>query len=178
MQIMLAIKKAILSLNLTYKWKLLRFKEIMIVFHLFLFISSIASNLKDKYESNKNITSINFNDFNITLNNNNSINNENKYENYSYIDNNNTYFDYSSIKERNKKTLFFKIIISQIILIPIWLNFIFNIKPKWDEINDILYKFTNYLLFCEYYENNCYFYYLMKDFTILITTKEYFFILY
>ena len=47
--------------------------------------------------------------------------------------------------------------------------------PKWNKTNDILYKFTRYLLLCESYKSKYYFYYLMKDFSILVTTKKYYY---
>ena len=172
-QIMQAIKKTILSLNFKYKWKLISFKQILIFFHIFLFTSSITSNIRyNILINNKTHTNNDFNDLNITLNSNNSNNNISN-ENSSYA--NIAYLDYSqNFKKRNNKAILFSIIFNQIILIPIWIIFIFKFMPKWDKINDILFKFTNYLLLCESYENNYYYYYLMKDFSIFITKKEYY----
>ena len=173
-QIIQVIKKVILSLNLTYKWKLITFKQILIFFHIFLFISSLTTNIRDKNRINsfinqKNMTNIDFNDFNIAFN----INVTNKLEKTFYI--NNTYLDSRNIIKNIKKSFFLTIIINQIILIPVWLIFICKYIPKWGKINDILYKFTNYLLLCESNENKLYFYYLMKDYSIFITTKEYYY---
>ena len=46
-KIIKVVKKAILSSNLTYKWKLETFKQIVIFFHIFMCFSAIASNFKD-----------------------------------------------------------------------------------------------------------------------------------
>ena len=95
-QIIQVIKKTILSTNLTYKCKLITFKHILIFFHIFILISGIAANLKDKNDKNGNkIISKSKNDiyvdYNISQNFNDSINNVSIFENnvtQIYIDNN------------------------------------------------------------------------------------------
>ena len=199
-QIIQVIKKTILSTNLTYKWKLITFKQILIFFHLFIFTSGIATSLKDSkgynifnqfrnYYANYNISYnyTNYNNYSYNNNNsNNNSNNTNYYENnssyiynsnnsnYSDINNNNNTFLESKKIIFNKRTLLLSIIINQIAIIPIWFIFIYKYQPKWDKVNDILYKFTSYLLKHESYESKDYFYYLMKDYSILITKKKYY----
>ena len=179
-QIIQVIKKTILSTNLTYKWKLITFKQILIFFHIFILISGIAANLKDKNDKNgnkiinqsKNDTYI---DYNISHNFNDSFNDVSIFENNAtqiYIDNN-TYLENNKMRS-HKKTIIISIIINQIILIPIWFIFIYKYQPKWDRINDILFKFTSHLLIYESYESKDFFYYLMKDYSILITKKKYY----
>ena len=179
-QIIQVIKKTILSTNLTYKWKLITFKQILIFFHIFILISGIAANLKDKNDKNgnkiinqsKNDTYI---DYNISRNFNDSFNDVSIFENNAtqiYIDNN-TYLENNKMRS-HKRTIIISIIINQIILIPIWFIFIYKYQPKWDRINDILFKFTSHLLIYESYESKDFFYYLMKDYSILITKKKYY----
>ena len=179
-QIIQVIKKTILSTNLTYKWKLITFKQILIFFHIFILISGIAANLKDKNDKNgnkiinqsKNDTYI---DYNISHNFNDSFNDVSIFENNAtqiYIDNN-TYLENNKMRS-HKRTIIISIIINQIILIPIWFIFIYKYQPKWDRINDILFKFTSHLLIYESYESKDFFYYLMKDYSILITKKKYY----
>ena len=173
--ILQVVKKAILSSNLTYKWKLIKFKNILICFHIFFFISTISHFINDK-----NGNSI----FNILLNDTNIDNNiTNKYNNSTNLKNliDKTLYIANNInkKSNNKSKIYnsflLSLFIKQIFLIPIWIVFRYKYIPKWDRINDILYKFTSYLLFCESHENNYYFYYLMKDFSILVTTKQYYY---
>ena len=176
-QILQVVKKAILSSNLTYRWKKLTVKQLLIFFHIFFFISSITHKIHD----NKGYTILNNNvinntnvPFNITNNYNNSINITNNNDIISYIFNN-TLFDLP-IKNRKMKNIFLlTLIFNQIILIPVWIIFFYKIIPKWDKINNTLYKITSYLLLCESNENNNYYYYLMKDFSILVTKKQYYY---
>ena len=171
MQILQVIKKAILCSNLTYKWKLINFKQILIFFHIFFFISTIThgiskkngNNIFDIFINNTNI------DNNITNINNFSINFTNKSNN-----NNNTLSNSNNNKINFYNSLFLNIIVKQIVLIPVWLIYLYKYIPKWDKINNIVYKLTKYLLLCESYENIHYFYYLMKDFSILVTKKRYY----
>lgn len=180
-QIIQVIKKTILSTNLTYKWKLITFKQILIFFHIFILISGIAANLKDKNDKNGNNKIISkskndiYVDYNISQNFNDSINNVSIFENnvtQIYIDNN-TYLEKNKMRS-HKKNIIISIIINQIILIPIWFIFIYKYKRKWDRINDILFKFTRHLLIYESYKSKNFFYYLMKDYSILITKKKYY----
>ena len=59
-------------------------------------------------------------------------------------------------------------------MILIWIIFFFKFIPQRDKINEIIYKFTRYLLVCESFENKKYYYHLMDDYSILVTKKDYF----
>jgi hypothetical protein len=61
------------------------------------------------------------------------------------------------------------------ILFLYWIFYLYKFTPKWDKTNDTLYKITRYLLLCESNENNNYFYYLNKDFSILVINKQYYY---
>ena len=177
-QILQVVKKAILSSNLTYKWKKLTIKQILIFFHIFFFISTITHKIHDNkgntfLNQSINNTNIFFNITNNYTNYNNSINITNKNDIISYIFNN-ILFDLSIKNKKIKNIFLFTLIFNQIILIPAWLIFFYKFIPKWDKINDTLYKITSYLLLCESNENNNFFYYLMKDFSILVTKKKYY----
>ena len=174
-EIIQAVKKAILSSNLTYKWKLVTFKQILIFVHIIFFISTITHSINEKSENNI---------FNLLLNNNtnpeyNVIINYNNSMNITNISDNNLYFinKTSDLNNKRKINISFALIliIKQISIIPIWFIFKFKYIPKWNKANDILHKFTSYLLLCESYKSKYYFYYLMKDFSILVTTKQYYY---
>ena len=167
-----------LSSNLTYKWKKLTIKQILIFFHIFFFISTITLKIHDNkgntiLNQSINDTNIFFNITNNYSNYNNSINITNKNDIISYIFSN-ILFDLSIKNKKIKNRFLFTLIFNQIILIPAWLIFFYKFIPKWDKINDTLYKITSYLLLCESNENNNFFYYLMKDFSILVTKKKYY----
>ena len=168
------IKKAILSSNLTYKWKIATFRNILIFFHIFFFISVITFSIdknRDNIQNNIiNSTSI---DINISYSFNDSNIFTNSSENDSYTIKGK---DSESSKDKIKKNklLLIKIIMNQIILIPIWFFFKYKLIPKWNKINEIIYKITNHLILCESNNNNNFFYYLMKDFSIFITKKKYY----
>ena len=173
-EIIQVVKKAILSSNLTYKWKLVTFKQILIFTHIIFFISTITHGINEKSEYNIfNLLLNNTNlEYNVTINYNNSMNNTN-------ISDSNLYFinKTSDLNNKRKINISFTLIliIKQISIIPIWFIFMFKYMPKWNKTNDILYKFTSYLLLCESYKSKYYFYYLMKDFSILVTTKKYYY---
>ena len=144
------IKKTILSANLTYKWKLESFKAILLLFHLFVFFSGIASNIKDPNKESLlsmylyHLHPIKKIEYNITYNITGEFNNFTNYtEDYStnFSDYNKTNI---SNKKLDKKFIIFASIFNQIILIPLWLIFFNKYIPKWEEINDTLFKITNY----------------------------------
>ena len=171
-EIIKMIKKTIFSSNFTYKWKLMTIKNMLIFFHIFTLLSSISHLVKEKTE---NHSTINNNFTNI----NNSENNFSNSNFKNYFNNNTDYFNNSYLGppnylKINKNTIIISMIINQISLIPIWLLFIYKYLPKCNKINDIIYKFTNYLLLAELHNNKYYFYYLMKDYSIFITKKKYF----
>ena len=190
-QIIKVIKKTILSTNLTYKWKLIIIKQILIFFHFFVFISGIATNIKDvngnnifkqlrnshiNYNNSNNYTNYNNITYNISDTNfTNYFENNITYDHMSNnsINNNDTFLESKKIII-NKKAILLSIIINQIAIIPIWFIFIYKYEAKWNRINNFIYKFSNYLLINESYENKEFFYYLMKDYSILITKKKYY----
>jgi hypothetical protein len=117
--------------------------------------------------------------------NNNFTNINNSQNNFSnsifknYFNNNTEYFNNSYLGppnylKNNKNTIIISMIINQISLIPIWFLFIYKYLPKYNKINDIMHKFTNYLLLAETLNNKYYFYYLMKDYSIFITKKKHY----
>ena len=168
MSIIQVLKKAILSTNLSYKWRLISFKRTLIFFHILMFLSALSFNFKNQNikdnELNKYINNINYP--NITLNDtytfNSSFNYTNDFNNKSYFLNK-TKIGQEKIRH-NKNYFFFNLIIDQILIIPIWYIFFFKYVPKRDKINNIIYRFTSYLLLHEFFENNNYFFYLMKDY--------------
>ena len=195
-QILKVVKKAILSSNLTYKWSSITDKKIFVFTHILLLlitnIQKIWNNLGNTTSnqsinetnisfniSNSNNNSINFtnnfnNSNNITNNYNNSINTTNNESMFSFIYNN-LLFD-TLLKNSNiKNSLFFAVNINKMFIIPFWLFYLYKLIPKWDKINNTLFKITSYLLLCESNENNNYFYYLKKDFSILVTKKQHYY---
>ena len=172
------VKKTILSANLTYKWKLESFKAILLLFHLFVFFSGIASNIKDPNKESLlsmylyhlhpykkieyNIT------YNITEEFNNFTNNTQDFST-NFSDYNKTNINN---KKLNKRFVIFASIFNQIILIPLWFIFFNKYIPKWKEVNDILFKITNYLLYCESLANKKYYFCLLKNYSILVVRKK------
>lgn len=173
-QIIKVIKKAIFSSNFTYKWKLIIIKNMLIFFHIFTLLSGISHLVKEKSENNNtinnNFTNINNSAYNFS----DSILTFKNYFNNNSDFFNNSYLGPPNYLKNNKNTIIITMIINQILLIPIWLLFIYKYLPKCNKINDIIYKFTNYLLLTETHNNNYYFYYLMKDYSIFITKKKYY----
>ena len=172
------IKKTILSANLTYKWKLESFKAILLLFHLFVFFSGIASNIKDPNKESLlsmylyHLHPIKKIEYNITYNITGEFNNFTNYtEDYST-----NFSDYNKTnignKKLDKKFIIFASIFNQIILIPLWLIFFNKYIPKWKEVNDSLFKITNYLLYCESLTNKKYFFSLLKNYSILVVRKK------
>ena len=181
-RIIQVIKKAILSTNLNYKWKLETFKQILVFFHIFIFISGIATSLKEPNKQTLSIFSIYFNNikanskikYNITKNYNESINNN--YTNDSYIyPNINDYNQTNSNYQRNNKyIMIFATILNQLMLIPIWLAFYYRYIPKCEKVDNLLFKLTKYMLLCESLNKGKYSYHLMKNYSILVTKKRFF----
>lgn len=182
------VKKTILSANLTYKWKLEAFKQILLFFHLFIFFSGLASNFKDP--NKQSLLSMYLNrmlpakkiEYNISYNINETINNftnnTNNTNNYSsnFSDYNQTNDNHETIRRNfDKKLLIFTSLFNQILLIPIWLIFFNKYMPKWKEVNDTLYKITNYLLYCESLSNKNYCFHLMKNYSILVIKKKFYY---
>ena len=174
------VKKAILSSNLTYKWKLETFKQIVIFFHIFMCFSAIASNFKDP--NRDSLLSIYFNyikysnnkaEYNISYNLNETINNitndtEKYWSNTSDYNQTNT-----NNKRLNKNLILIAAIFNQIMLIPVWFLFFYRFIPKWEKVNDTIYKITNYLLQSESLNKGKYCYQLMKDYSIFVARKKF-----
>ena len=176
MSIIQVVKKTILSTNLSYKWRLISFKRTLIFFHIFMLLSGLSFNFKkqnikdnasNEYINNINYTNVSLND---THTFNSSFNYTNEFNNNSYVINK-TNVGQEKIRHNNNY-FFFNLIIDQILIIPIWYIYFFKYVPKRDKINNIIYKFTSYLLLHESIENNNYFFYLMKDYSILVTKKN------
>jgi hypothetical protein len=171
-EIIKVIKKTIFSSNFTYKWKLVTIKNMLIFFHIFTLFSGISHLVKEKAE-NSNIINNNFTNINNSQNNfSNSIFKNFFNNNTEYF--NNSYLGPPNYLKNNKNTIIISMIINQISLIPIWFLFIYKYLPKYNKINDIMHKFTNYLLLAETLNNKYYFYYLMKDYSIFITKKKHY----
>ena len=177
-RIIQVVKKAILSSNLTYKWKLETFKQILVGFHILIFVSAIASKFKDpKIDS---LLSIYFNhiilnkkkQFNITYNTNETINNiSNTTE--TFWTNSSDYNSTNTNGNRNiRQLIVLATILNHIILIPLWLTFFYKFVPRWKKVNDILYKITDYILFSESLKKGKYCYQLMQNYSILIMKKK------
>ena len=173
-QIIQVVKKAILSSNLTYKWKFAKFKQILIFFHILFFVSTLSQSINDR--NGNNILNILLNNTNLEYNITNNYRNSNitnTSDNILYAINN-TSSDFNN-KRKINISLPLILIIKQLSIIPLWFIFKYKYIPKWSKTNDIIHKFTNYLLLCESYKSNYYFYYLMKDFSIFVTTKKYYY---
>lgn len=179
-KIIQVIKKVILSANLTYKWKMETFKQCLLIMHLFIFISAIASNLKDPI--NFSLISIYFSrkisniktEYNITYNLNETINNFTNDTERNWTNASN-YNSTNALDPKKVKMFIFTLtLFNQIILIPVWLIFLYRYIPKWKKVNDIIYKITNHLLYCESFHKSRYYYQLMKNYSILVVKKRYF----
>ena len=141
--------------------------------------SSLSSLIKDP--SKDSLLSIYFNNFNfdkkveynISYNLNETINNfTNDTEKYW---SNSSDYNATNINNKrfNKNTVLISAIINQIMVIPIWFVFFNRLIPKWEKVNDILYKITNYLLCCESLNKGKYVYHLMKNYSILVVKKKF-----
>ena len=165
------IKKVILSTNLYFRWKAENIKKSLFSSHMYSLISLliliiIKNNSSTKTEI-KSEEYINYS--NISLGNisspNFSLNNET--DTYSAI--------FNALSDKKKLSileiihLFF---MNNIGLIPAWILFIWKLKPKWEKINNITYKFTNYLLLCESNQNEKYSYCLASNYSIIIEKKN------
>ena len=181
-RIIKVVKKTILSTNFTYKWKLESFKQLLVFFHLLLFILGIASSLKGPQRASLPLFSLFFGnintnakiDYNVSTNfnesiNNNFTNNSTMYSNYSNYNQTNI-----NPKRNNKKLLIIASILNQLILIPIWIIFYHRYAPKFEKVDNILYKLSKYILLCESLLKGKYSYHLMEDYSILVTKKRFY----
>ena len=178
------VKKSILSSNLTYKRKIENFKQIVLCIHIFIFFSSIATNLRIlKRNSLLSIYLNHFNfkpktNYNISYNLseafNNITNDTEKYLPDNTSDYNTTYNSTDNNNRQSKKTIILLSIFNHIILIPVWIIFFQKIIPKWQKVNDIIFKITNYLLYCESLNKGKYYYQLMENYSILIIKKKFY----
>ena len=186
-QIIKVVKKSILSTNLTYKWRLTTLKTTLICFHIFILLSGIASMLRDrtgviilnKYlnalSNNTNVVIYNYTYSDILKMNKTNTNITMNFEkNENDTISNSTYLKSENNFVSKKQTIIITIIINQIIFIPIWYIFIFKYIPRMKKMNNIIYKFTQYLLLCDSYGNKNYFYCLLNDYSILITKKKFY----
>ena len=173
-----AIKKAILSSNLSYNWYVISKKYYLLTITIIHLISLISYIIIYLYQRNNTSSSIlNKNDLftvsNTTFNFNNSINN---YTN-EFIDN--SYYLNETNSEEDKEILWkyyflASPIINLLLMILISIIVFFKFIPQKDETNEIIYKFTRYLLICESFKNKNYYYHLMDDYSILVIKKGYF----
>ncbi len=180
MIIIQAIKKAILSSNFCYNWGLKLHRYYLIFSQLMSLISAMIRIIIFLYRRRNTLSSIiNKNDSfvssNTTLNFNDSINNNtNEFINNSYHSNETNLNLEEKIELFSKFSYFISPLFNNILMIPIWIIFFFKFIPQRDKINEIIYKFTRYLLVCESFENKKYYYHLMDDYSILVTKKDYF----
>ena len=181
MIIIQAIKKAILSSNFCYNWGLKLHRYYLIFSQLMSLISAMIRIIIFLYRRRNTLSSIiNKNDSfvssNTTLNFNDSINtnNTNEFINNSYLSNETNLNLEEKIELFSKFSYFISPLFNNILMIPIWIIFFFKFIPQRDKINEIIYKFTRYLLVCESFENKKYYYHLMDDYSILVTKKDYF----
>ena len=177
--ILQAIKKAILSSNFSYKWRLKNVNKLLIIqlctliFTLICVITTLFFRKKTDLSSiiNKedsfvvSNTTVNFSD-SINTNYTNDFINNSYYSNETNLDEENN--------EVGKYNLLISPVYNLILMILIWIIFFFKFIPQRDKINEIIYKFTRYLLVCESFENKKYYYHLMDDYSILVTKKDYF----
>ncbi len=180
MIIIQAIKKAILSSNFCYNWGLKAHRYYLIFSQLMSLISAMIRIIIFLYRRRNTLNSIiNKNDSfvssNTTFNFNDSINNNtNEFINNSYHSNETNLNLEEKIELFSKFSYFISPLFNNILMIPIWIIFFFKFIPQRDKINEIIYKFTRYLLVCESFENKKYYYHLMDDYSILVTKKDYF----
>ena len=174
------VKKAILSTNFSYKWRLDSFKRFTIIFQLMTLI--IVSQYRH-YNPNKDWFLSFFKDFkteieyNISLDSNKAFNNiTNETEKYWFnID------DYNStnITEIHNKSISPKYIIivfiyNQIFALPFWFILLYVFVPKWKKLNNTLYKITKYLLDSESLKKGKYYFFLMKNYSLFLIKKRYY----
>ena len=101
---------------------------------------------------------------NYTINNN-TNNNSTNFTNYNQTDIDN--------KKYIKKFLIFESIFNQILLIPLWLILFHRYIPKWEKVNDAMFKITSHLLYLESLRNKKYFFHLMKNYSIFVVKKKF-----
>ena len=76
-------------------------------------------------------------------------------------------------KKPGKIELIYREILLHIFLIPVWIILYYKIIPKWQKINDRIFKFSTYILLHESNKSKNYFYYLMDNYSILVTQKKF-----
>ena len=178
MIIIQAIKKAILSSNFCYNWGLKAHRYYLLFIQLMNLISAMITIIVFLYQRRNTLSStINKNDSFVSSNNNlnfnDSINNNtNEFINNSYHSNETNLEE--KIELFSRFSYFISPFFNNFLMIPIWIIFFFKFIPQRDKINEIIYKFTRYLLVCESFENKKYYYHLMDDYSILVTKKDYF----
>ena len=177
------VKKAILSANFAYKWKLDALKSVLILMEIVTFYLSFHSSFV--IQTSDSFISIFFNyiypskknDYNISYGLNETINNLTNDTETNLFDIN----DYNSTNTTNGINKSFNIkffittfIVNHIALIPFWLIIIYIFNPSWEQMNDALYKITKYLLQCESLNQENYFFHLMENYSIFVLKKEFF----
>ena len=173
-----AIKKAILSSNFSYKWSLRDYRYDLIIFQMFNLIHAMVIIIIILYQRKNTLNSIinkneSFVTSNTTFNFNDSINDyTNEFINNSY-QSNETNSD-KDIEIYSRLSSIISPFFNNFLLIVIWVIFLFKFIPQRNKINEIIYKFTKYLLVCESYDNKNYYYSLLDDYSILVTKKDYF----
>ena len=173
-----AIKKAILSSNFSYKWGLIDYRYNLILFQIIHLIYPIVIIIIYLY---KRINTLNliinknesFDVSKTTFNFTDSINDyANEFINNLYHSDETNSDEDIDIYSRYNYIIgpFF----NNFLMIVIWIIFLFKFIPQRNKINEIIYKFTKYLLVCESYGNKNYYYHLLDDYSILVTKKDYF----
>ena len=178
------VKKAILSANFAYKWKLDALKSVLILMEIVTFYLSFHSSFviqtRDSFISiffnyiypfNKNEYNISY-ELNETIN---YLNNDTETNLFDINDYNATNTTNGIYKNFNIKFFITNLIVNHIAFIPFWIIIFYIFNPSWERMNDTLYKISKYLLQCESLnQTNKYFFHLMKDYSILVLKKEFF----
>ena len=178
------VKKAILSANFAYKWKLDALKSILILMEIVTFYLSFHSSFVIQtsdsfisiffnyiYPFNKNEYNISY-ELNETIN---YLNNDTETNLFDINDYNATNITNGIYKNFNIKFFITNLIVNHIAFIPFWIIIFYIFNPSWERMNDTLYKISKYLLHCESLnQTNKYFFHLMKDYSILVLKKEFF----
>lgn len=159
-EIIKIVKKMILSGNLIYNWRITKTKEILIFLHLSIIMIGIISFIKDPIKQKHIIIEDIIPNITKNTTESNSTKNFDKTINYFF-------------KKSGKIELIYREIILHIFLIPVWIILYYKVIPKWKKINDMIYRFSNYILLHESNKSRNYFYYLMDNYSILVTQKNY-----
>jgi hypothetical protein len=182
-KIIKVVKKAALSVNFAFKWKLESFKTALILMEILTFYLSFNSSFNIQtsdsfisiffnyiYPSNKNDYNISYG-LNETINN---LTNDTETNLFDINDYNSTNTTNGINKSFNIKFFITTFIVNHIALIPFWLIIIYIFNPSWEQMNDALYKITKYLLQCESLNQENYFFHLMENYSIFVLKKEFF----